>query len=437
MPVLDQNPGLPFGVDASGLAPGSHRASAKTGFAGKILRKLGNTESQLRERARKAGARLLYSIPPLTRHDPRGKIVTLKAHCAQIDQFPEDISTAPADWYLPVAPSETVQREPSISLDASQAAQFRAGTERYQSGDRFEIPELFLASASGAKILRQGLITTSRDDDIFVDSAMCKPEVLEAHGLLDALWRPRSAPSRGTYCLLGTPWASGYYHWLLETLPRLALIERFPALADAKLIVPDRLCRFQLESLALAGIPDGRITQLQAPCTQVERLYFPSLPAPTGNPSPRAVAWLRARFLPALPASGAPTRKLYITRRDAPARRLLNEDEIVRFVQRNGFEVVALSELSFLDQIRLFTQARTVLAPHGAGVANILFSPPGATLIEFFGSNYINGCYWALANLCGHRHAFVIGEPTGLDYRVPLAGLRELLTRLECADAQR
>jgi capsular polysaccharide biosynthesis protein len=158
-------------------------------------------------------------------------------------------------------------------------------------------------------------------------------------------------------------------------------------------------------------------------------LFFPQIPAPTGNPSPRAVAWLRSRLLPTVSAPRA-TRKLYISRRDAPQRRLLNEDEIARFARGHDFEVVSLGDTPVAEQIKLFREARTIMAPHGAGVTNVLFSPPGATIIEFFGTNYINGCYWALANICGHRHAFLTGEPTGLDYRISRAQLEQLLAGL-------
>jgi len=396
----------------------------------KVSRKLRDVHARLHVAGRKSFARAVYSVPALKHHDPRRRVVTFRQHCPSVARFPEECPGGPSDWYLPVQPSQTIHREHSIAVDANQARQFLAATARYQSGHTI-VPQVFLAAVRRPRLLRDSMILLSRDDHIFFESAFSKHEVLEQHGVLDRVVRPRPAVLRGEHCLLGTPWSGGYYHWLLEALPRLATFERFPALAAAPLLVSGKLSPFQRETLALLGISEERVRELPAAVTEVERLFFPQIPAPTGNPSPQAVAWLRSRLLPpAGVTTPRPRRKLYISRRDAPQRRLINEEEIVRLVQRAGFEIVTLGTMSVADQIALFRETSAVIAPHGAGVTNTLFCPDGATIVELFGTNYVNGCFWALANLCGHRHAFLTGEPTGLDYRVSLAQLEQLLVRV-------
>ena len=38
--------------------------------------------------------------------------------------------------------------------------------------------------------------------------------------------------------------------------------------------------------------------------------------------------------------------------------------------------------MSVAEQIDAFSRARVIVAPHGAALANLVFAPPGATLVE-------------------------------------------------------
>jgi capsular polysaccharide biosynthesis protein len=71
-----------------------------------------------------------------------------------------------------------------------------------------------------------------------------------------------------------------------------------------------------------------------------------------------------------------------------------------------------------------------IVAPHGAALTNIVFTPPGALVVELFGDNYVNGCFWAIANLCGHTHAFLSVPTTNINFAVPLERLKLLAARL-------
>jgi hypothetical protein len=61
----------------------------------------------------------------------------------------------------------------------------------------------------------------------------------------------------------------------------------------------------------------------------------------------------------------------------------------------------------------------------------MVFAPPQATLIELFGDNYLNGCFWAVANILGHRHAFLTGPAQALDYSIAPERIETLLDQLE------
>ena len=232
----------------------------------------------------------------------------------------------------------------------------------------------------------------------------------------------------GAVAFLRTPEANTYYHWLIETLPRLSIVEKYEQLRTVPLLLPKPLKAFQRESLELAGVASERIRGFSGGCLQVDTLFFPQFLSPTGSPSPHAVSWLRQRFLQSDVTSITHSKRLlYLTRRDATRRRVLNEDQIISHLQTRGFEVVCPGQLSFAQQIALFRNADIVVAAHGAGVTNMLFAPPTATLIELFGDNYVNGCFWAMANTIGQRYAFLTGPCEWLDYRISLDDLKALL----------
>jgi capsular polysaccharide biosynthesis protein len=115
-------------------------------------------------------------------------------------------------------------------------------------------------------------------------------------------------------------------------------------------------------------------------------------------------------------------------------RRIVNEADLVKQLLPYGFEVVTLGEMSFADQVQLFREAQIIVGPHGAGFTNAVFAQPGATLIELFSPCYINGCFWALANACGHRYGFIVGTQRGEDIEVDIGKFLRLFGSMR-ADA--
>ncbi|HUA51661.1 MAG TPA: glycosyltransferase family 61 protein, partial [Candidatus Sulfotelmatobacter sp.] len=87
---------------------------------------------------------------------------------------------------------------------------------------------------------------------------------------------------------------------------------------------------------------------------------------------------------------------------------------------RHGFEPVSPEALGFVDQVKLFAAASVIAGPHGAGLANMVFAPPGTPVVELIGPRFaasggkIAATYETLAATLGHRLTRVIGEvPAG------------------------
>tara|TARA_Y100000992_G_scaffold71966_1_gene45199 strand:+ start:3607 stop:4710 length:1104 start_codon:yes stop_codon:yes gene_type:complete len=76
--------------------------------------------------------------------------------------------------------------------------------------------------------------------------------------------------------------------------------------------------------------------------------------------------------------------KIFIDRSDSNFNhcKLINNQEIIDFLRKNGFESYQTSKLDFFEQIYLFSNAKIIIGPHGAAFSNIIFSKPGLKLIE-------------------------------------------------------
>jgi len=69
-----------------------------------------------------------------------------------------------------------------------------------------------------------------------------------------------------------------------------------------------------------------------------------------------------------------------------------------------------LESLTVAQQAMTFQSARVVIAPHGAGLTNLVFCRPKTIVIEIFSPAYINCCYWVISNWIGARYYFILGS---------------------------
>lgn len=131
--------------------------------------------------------------------------------------------------------------------------------------------------------------------------------------------------------------------------------------------------------------------------------------------------------------------RVYISRRSNPKRPLKNERVVEAILGDLGFQIVLMEEESFERQIAIVRGAKVVVAPHGAGLTNLLFAPAGTTVIELFPKAYPSPLFWELSHLCGHRYYPLVGEMTDtadlarqetFEWEVDCDRLRELLRRV-------
>lgn len=210
---------------------------------------------------------------------------------------------------------------------------------------------------------------------------------------------------------------TAYFHWMAEYFPRLGMLSLAGVLDDVDhLVLPrDGNARFIRQCLAAIGIDAGKVVSSGGHCHyRADRLLVPSqMNAAYG------VKWSREFLLGALgPRTRGERKNLYISRRQSFKRRIRNEAELMACLKKNGFVFLELEGMTVQEQAAAFRGANIVVAPHGAGLTNMLFADENATLIEMFNPAYINNCFQRMVSQTGGRYLRVVGESLLDDDRI-------------------
>lgn len=216
---------------------------------------------------------------------------------------------------------------------------------------------------------------------------------------------------------------NGYYHWLIEDLP--VFLKSLALAPNARVIMPRTAAPYAQE---VAKLIDNDIVFIDAP-VRVERLVMTAKTAGMGSPvagltpHPADVALLRDFFNKYFEPSPVP-RKIYLSR-VGQKRSPVNEPALQIDMEKQGFVLFDGTGMSLLSQIALFSSANQLVGMHGAGLANIVWVPEGASVCEIFSSDYMPSCYSALTAIRSGRYTPVLYNP-GAENMIDAATMKRL-----------
>ncbi len=189
---------------------------------------------------------------------------------------------------------------------------------------------------------------------------------------------------------------ANYYHWLMNWLPRLFLLEMC-GYSKRTLLVGDSWARFQQSTFNYFVKKDSYNILRVKDVVFVKRLLVPTF---FKNPlhSPFVVTQLRTRAKEDM--LFVKPKKIYVSRKSANGRRVVNEEEMFAVLKNKGYELVELEKLSFKEQVKLFSNATHVIAPHGAGLVNLVFSKKIKFVVEIFNKSW-SRVFWSLGAIVG------------------------------------
>lgn len=279
------------------------------------------------------------------------------------------------------------------------------------------VPQTFVARLNDARVLGSiGQVLTS-NGTLLTDITYETPTA----PYKDKVWtelaalHDRNQHLNGTACLIASHYGGfNYFHYLLETLPRVDLVRRAGidfGTIDHFLVNPSEY-ESLIGGLQTVGVPIERLVTCDAQTMyHVDHLIAPSTLRATGHMRKSVVAWLREMFAPSNPAPDAPVR-LYLGRNDAGYRHITNQSELIdRVLAPLGFESLVWGGRSIQAQAALFANADVVVGPSGAAMANLVFCKPGTRVLLFHPHTYIARYFYELSAVCGLEYYYLIGEP--------------------------
>lgn len=201
------------------------------------------------------------------------------------------------------------------------------------------------------------------------------------------------------YLVAHNLWSSGYHHWLIEVLVKLAQLD--PA-EQFVLLIPESYPQFVFDSLALFDHLKVRPVKKRTGCL-LKSCWF------IGNPnsgSYHAPQLQKARALLLNHASqttqGGEKIKVYISRQQAKTRKIINDESLSKLLkEKYGYLIINCEDYSFWEQVGLFQSCECLISIHGAGLTNMLFMDGASKVLEIHNQKHmqepLNNCFANLA----------------------------------------
>jgi capsular polysaccharide biosynthesis protein len=183
------------------------------------------------------------------------------------------------------------------------------------------------------------------------------------------------------------PWGAtfNYGHFVIDALPSLLALEQAGLLDGVPVLAP-KLTAWQRDLIAMA-FPGIDLREVEAPVVRVKRAVFATsmdhfLHHPNG-----LVADVAARVLERAPA-GRGAKRVYLSRRGQSMRVMVGEAAFEKALAARGFTIVRPETLGAADQVALMREVEVLVGASGAALANAVFLPKGARVVEIQPLNF-------------------------------------------------
>ncbi len=226
--------------------------------------------------------------------------------------------------------------------------------------------------------------------------------------------------------LLASRADTNWFHWLIETLPKLSYLDaQVPR--DIPVIISQLIPDTAKKSLEL--LTDRQVIEiLPGDATRVDKLFVASpvlfhpdpvelhLNPATNTINTDALIWLRERILSKAKQYIGENRgsESVFFSRSSGARSIVNSRVVYVSLRKLGFVVHDPGQMSFMEQVVAFHSAKRIVLVGGAAMANLIFCSPGTAVVAL-GSQFTVGYKMPeiLAGLAGSKVMAVSGRPVG------------------------
>ncbi len=228
---------------------------------------------------------------------------------------------------------------------------------------------------------------------------------------------------KGSTAAILTGSAESYWHTLVDSVARLAIIPRTCWPSIDRLLYPSTGVKVN-ELLDLYDLPKSLEKRIVYPheTLRLQHFTYPSSIHGLFDYHPGIMREVFTSIADRAGSSNVDTHNklLYIERGASAYRPLFNEGEVIACLA--DFRPVRLESLTILEQVRLFSNASIIVAPHGAGLANIVFASSRCAVIEIMMDRYCNWCYRRIASIMKQDYFCVLGRAESINTKVHSTG---------------
>ena len=206
-------------------------------------------------------------------------------------------------------------------------------------------------------------------------------------------------------------WGENYYHFLTEEIVNIIKINKF----DSNIpIIINYNNKYIQDILNLFKFNNPIIKLEKDDCLKIEQCYLSNMSI-SGKPSKKELSLIRDTLLEKNLINFQRTDIGIIIKRNESERSLINFGEVYNHLisKYKNIEWIIFENLNITETIKLFSNCKIIIAPHGAGLTNMLFAPNGSTIIELMPYSDPNECYFHLSNMLDHEYNCIVVEDSG------------------------
>lgn len=173
--------------------------------------------------------------------------------------------------------------------------------------------------------------------------------------------------------------SANYYHWITDVLPKIMLAKEKNIFKENFLLLPKFKTDFQKKS---AQLVTKKIKIINSNLL-VENLKNISDLHTSGFPRIEFLLKFKKKYLSIFTNNKKfNKKKIFISRKYNSRRKILNENNIVKILKKKGFYICYPEKMSFLNQVKMFSNCNTLVSNHGAGLTNMIWMKRFSKIIE-------------------------------------------------------
>ena len=206
-------------------------------------------------------------------------------------------------------------------------------------------------------------------------------------------------------------WSLGYFHWFGDVMHKYFMLKEKNY--QGKLLLPEKFkeTNFVVESLDFFSIPHIFIKKNELAFSN--KLFLFPYKLISGNYLEKTTLAINK----IVNFSKITAKKIiYVSRSKAKYRKVVNEVELIKVLEKYGVETFNFDNLSLSEQIKIAKKTKLFISIHGAALTNMLFMNKSQNVLEIRHPESVDqNCYFSLASALKHNYFYFLGTPTNKD----------------------